>query len=530
MEDHDDDHAAAAAVLASNSDDDDDDHDDHDHNHDHDHEDPESRPSLPSPSPLSHQQQHTSSHHPHPDSSVSTASSSSSSSSTPRPPPKRALKLRIGQFNLLNFHAANIPFYVHRTGLTPQQVEAKVAWTADQLRRMNASIVGFQEIFSLDPLREAARRAGYDMAKTTIAAPACDGSTPAVGLLSVFPVLEVESFARFPPEAVMDFAALLPRSPAAAAPGASAGGGGPHHQQPRSAAVPAPAAATVPVIQSFTRPVLRAVNRLPTGHRLVVFVAHLKSKRPLFPRGPASHDRSPHAHAVATAMSLTLRAAEAAALRCLLLDEIDGGARRHRRTDDGVADGDAVAVGGGSSSTSSNSSSVDASSTDRRRRRSGSAGKASAPPPPSPPQPPPRQARPRAAEPPRRGAGGGHTVPTIVLGDLNDGTHAVTTEIVSGTVPFKRLPFDEKEPQWRSLFYSTHDVQARTADRDINYTYIHNGRYECLDNILVSNDLVRSNPSHIGYVQWVQYFNDHLIDQTLQGRRRRRQPPDAPER
>jgi hypothetical protein len=36
-----------------------------------------------------------------------------------------------------------------------------------------------------------------------------------------------------------------------------------------------------------------------------------------------------------------------------------------------------------------------------------------------------------------------------------------------------------------------------------------------LDHILVSQEFVRSNPDHIGYVQFLQLFNDHLIDETL---------------
>jgi hypothetical protein len=46
-------------------------------------------------------------------------------------------------------------------------------------------------------------------------------------------------------------------------------------------------------------------------------------------------------------------------------------------------------------------------------------------------------------------------------------------------------------------------------------SHIHNGRYEVLDHILVSQEFVRSNPNHIGYVQFLQLFNDHLVDETL---------------
>lgn len=36
-----------------------------------------------------------------------------------------------------------------------------------------------------------------------------------------------------------------------------------------------------------------------------------------------------------------------------------------------------------------------------------------------------------------------------------------------------------------------------------------------LDHILVSQDFVRSYPDHFGEVQYLQLFNDHLVDSTL---------------
>ncbi len=46
-------------------------------------------------------------------------------------------------------------------------------------------------------------------------------------------------------------------------------------------------------------------------------------------------------------------------------------------------------------------------------------------------------------------------------------------------------------------------------------SHIHNGRYEVLDHILVSQEFVRTNPDHIGYVQYLQMFNDHVVDETF---------------
>ncbi|KAJ3241363.1 hypothetical protein HDU81_000927 [Chytriomyces hyalinus] len=404
------------------------------------------------------------------------------------------VKVRVGNFNLLNFHEAHVPFYQYKTGLSSEQVEAKIEWTASQLRRMNAGIVAFQEVFSLTPLREAARRAGYDMAHTEFAAPGCNGKSPAVGLLSVYPIREVCLFTHFPPDARIDLAA---------------GSGGPPVWLP---------------ITSFSRPLLRVVVEIEPGLKIAIYVTHLKSKRPVVANKELGKDGK--ANAVGQAVSLTIRAAEAAALRCILLDELSGNhedlnnlatycsnstkstkkepkayvapstAKTHAagaKNDESASSSKQPREAPVEQHTSQNEGDARASVHGRQKSSSSSNDVVSEKP----------------------DSSGVAQYPTIVMGDLNDVTHAVSTEILSGTAPFKRLPFWEKEIMWRTLLYSAHDAQARVADRDVNYTYIHNGRYECLDNILVSNALVRSNANHIGYVQWVQCFNDHLIDQAL---------------
>ena len=53
---------------------------------------------------------------------------------------------------------------------------------------------------------------------------------------------------------------------------------------------------------------------------------------------------------------------------------------------------------------------------------------------------------------------------------------------------------------------------------DIYYTHIHNGHFESLDHILVSQEMVRENPNNIGKVVYVRIFNDHIIDETFSDR------------
>lgn len=105
--------------------------------------------------------------------------------------------------------------------------------------------------------------------------------------------------------------------------------------------------------------------------------------------------------------------------------------------------------------------------------------------------------------------------PTVVLGDLNDASLAVSTRVISGEPPRRYLSFEDKKRIWDVLFYHAKDIQARKSYHDFYYTHIYNGHYEALDHIMVSQELVDDNPKAIGMVRNVALFNDHLIDETL---------------
>lgn len=111
--------------------------------------------------------------------------------------------------------------------------------------------------------------------------------------------------------------------------------------------------------------------------------------------------------------------------------------------------------------------------------------------------------------------------PLIVLGDANDTGAAMTTEVLMGTPPWRQLPFEVKQRIWDVLLYDVKDAQGpRRRGRDVSFTHIHNGAFECLDHILVSQEFIRANRRHVGYVEYVADLNDHLIDSTLS-----REPP-----
>ena len=56
---------------------------------------------------------------------------------------------------------------------------------------------------------------------------------------------------------------------------------------------------------------------------------------------------------------------------------------------------------------------------------------------------------------------------------------------------------------------------ARQDDRDISFGHIYNGHHDTLDHILVSEEFFKLNPNAIGEVEYLRFFNDHLVDSTL---------------
>ena len=108
----------------------------------------------------------------------------------------------------------------------------------------------------------------------------------------------------------------------------------------------------------------------------------------------------------------------------------------------------------------------------------------------------------------------GNRKPVIVIGDVNDGALAVTTQMISGEPPFYRLSTERKRPFWDVQLYTAERLQARSSARDAYFTHIFKGKFEALDHIMVSEEFYNRNPNRVGEVDYVRVFNDHLIDET----------------
>ncbi len=275
----------------------------------------------------------------------------------------------------------------------------KLDWIAYKLNEINADIVAFQEIFHKEAIQEAIDRSGiYKNAELIVANPC--GTLPRVGLLSRFPISKHFIYEDYPQDSIIEI-----------------------ENEEDGTVYKMP-------FHKFSRPVLRADVDVFPNVTFSCYVVHLKSKRPLMLE---SEDKDNPVHtAKGTARALYVRAAEATALRSLLMETLY---HKHK--------------------------------------------------------------------------------PVILFGDVNDTGLSVSTQIISGVPPHRKWPTDVKRKLWDVLLYHAKDIQARRSYNDVYYTYIHNGHYENLDQIMVSQELVTEYPNHIGKVGYISLYNDHLIDATF---------------
>lgn len=190
------------------------------------------------------------------------------------------MSIRVGTFNTLNLASAGQTVY-GEVAYDTDDYEQKVAWMGRQLARMDCDVVGFQEVWSLDALKDVAVASGL-YTPEQVFLPSGDGG-PHLALASRLPIREVPSEVEFPKSA-----------------------------QVVADGVPVP-------FLNFQRAPLRAVVELPSGAEMTVFNAHLKSKRPLFKGIP---EDTPGGYVLGQAQALILRAVEAAGLRHVLNAEM----------------------------------------------------------------------------------------------------------------------------------------------------------------------------------------------------------------
>ena len=96
--------------------------------------------------------------------------------------------------------------------------------------------------------------------------------------------------------------------------------------------------------------------------------------------------------------------------------------------------------------------------------------------------------------------------PLILLGDMNDVTGSVTTQLMAET---GEVNYD-KSMRDVALFDAAR-IQARYEwMKDMAYTHIYQGMPEVIDQLFVSEEFLPDSKFSLGQVERVDYFNDHL--------------------
>ncbi|MGR3637621.1 MAG: endonuclease/exonuclease/phosphatase family protein [Shimia sp.] len=121
--------------------------------------------------------------------------------------------------------------------------------------------------------------------------------------------------------------------------------------------------------------------------------------------------------------------------------------------------------------------------------------------------------------------------PVMVMGDFNDGEHAVSSEIISGEVPFRNYSWmlrnnakhgaDRYSREENDIIQnavnkvrltSAESLFVRKSMRDMVYTTAFGGVYESIDQIYLSRHFQPDNPQTIGEMEYFSVLNDHLTD------------------
>ena len=182
------------------------------------------------------------------------------------------MRLTLATFNLRNLALPNFPVYADLM-YNEEEYEEKINWTAQQLQRMNADIISFQECFHGNALLEAIRRSNcYEDFHFVM--PFDNEDLPRVALLSRYPITEHQGIQELPSNC------------------------------------------TLPDITNFRRPIIQSKIQITSKQDITFFAVHLKSRQPLFWEHENKED--PHNYLQALARSLHLRSTEAIAIQHLV--------------------------------------------------------------------------------------------------------------------------------------------------------------------------------------------------------------------
>ena len=109
--------------------------------------------------------------------------------------------------------------------------------------------------------------------------------------------------------------------------------------------------------------------------------------------------------------------------------------------------------------------------------------------------------------------------PVVVLGDLNDATTSVSTELLTGNPGYRFFAKSTAGSKSDTGLYTVEKLQQLRSFRHVYYTYIFQNQMESLDHIMVSDSFY----DHSSIRQWsfreMRVLNDHLTATEAQRKR-----------
>ncbi len=313
-------------------------------------------------------------------------------------------RFSVATFNLYNLQLPDRAMNPGQRPWTDTEYRRKLTWIGNQIRELDADIVGLQELWHADAIAAAIERANLDDDYDLLATPATGGRITCGALVR-------KGLLRGTPQWIGTFPDAM-------------------HLESTTDDPQAPDMSVR--VTGFSRPVLSfevALREAPPLTR--VFVSHLKSKLPAdLGREPwfkADVDRyKNHRTALGAALSTIRRTAEATALRVILTEAMKG-----------------------------------------------------------------------------------TVTPVIVLGDLNDGQHSNTVNILTEQ---PRYLVGDSRGGGDIVLYTGQTLQEYRDTRDVYYTHVHDDLRESLDHVLVSEQFYDNSYRRLWLFDGLIINNDHLND------------------
>jgi hypothetical protein len=209
-------------------------------------------------------------------------------------------KFAVASFNLFNLNEPDLPMY-GKPGWTQAQYDKKIGYSAQTLQRLNADVIGFQELWHEDSLKKVLATPALKDQYRLLTPPQTQG-TKIVCAAAVRQGLDIQDtrwIEDFPDDFVLQSTGGDPQTPDIKL-----------------------------EIKGFSRPVLHTRIRLHAKAPWVnVYVCHFKSKGPteIYREGWYDKEKhSMHREGIGAALSTLRRTAEAAALRFILTLQTKG--------------------------------------------------------------------------------------------------------------------------------------------------------------------------------------------------------------